>query len=568
MSRVIRVNVKNKEISQEQLREEYRFFGGRGLIAKIMTDEVDPSCDPLGAGNKLILCTGLLAGSNIPTAHRLSVGGKSPLTGGIKEANSGGTAAYAIARHGIKAIILEDLPAENDPWQILRIKADGKPELIPADQYVGLNNYALVEKLKERFGNKTSCITIGRAGEWLYRNSSLQVTDFSVGYPTRSAARGGLGAIMGSKKIKAIIIEESSSPHSFPYHDKELVQETRKKLVQNTLNNPARQWVMTVGTPALVDRMGATGFMPVRNFSGEIFEKLENISTQVYLKRVEVGGGKNSLPCQPGCILRCSGRINDSEGNFVTSGLEYETIALCGANCDIDDMETIIQIDRLCDDLGVDTIETGVTIGICMEAGKIPWGDSEAALSLIREMMEGTELGRLLGQGAAKVGAAFGVKRIPAVKGQAMSGYDSRNIKGVGVTYATSPMGADHTAGLTMQFGLDPLQKEGQVDASIKAQISSACQDNFVCMFGWGDFTQPDILPNIMKGLYGGDWDMDKIMEIGKETLKLEVAFNKAAGFTEEDNKLPEFFRTMPSPATGSVFDIDKEDLAMALDAL
>ena len=325
---------------------------------------------------------------------------------------------------------------------------------------------------------------------------------------------------------------------------------------------------MKIGTPALVDRMGATGFMPVRNFSGEIFERLEKISTQVYLKRLEVGGGKHGLPCQPGCILRCAGRINDSEGNIITSGLEYETIALCGANCDIADMETIIQIDRLCDDLGVDTIETGVTIGVCMEAGKIPWGDSKAALGLIHEMMEGTEFGRLLGQGAAVVGAALGVKRIPTVKGQAMSGYDSRNIKGVGVTYATSPMGADHTAGLTMMYGLDPLQKEGQVDASIKAQISSACQDNFVCMFGWGDFTQPDILPNFMKGMYGGDWDMDKIMEIGENTLKLEVAFNKAAGFTEADNKLPDFFKTIPSPATGSVFDIDEQDLATALEFL
>lgn len=559
---VLRVNVKRKEIRQEQFKKEYRYFGGRGLIAKFMQDEVDPTCDPLGADNKLILCTGILAGSNIPSAHRLSVGAKSPLTGGIKEANVGGTAAFSMARHNIKMIVLEDLPAENAPWQILRIKANGEAELITADQYSGLNNYALVEKLKERFGDKISSVSIGRAGEWRYKNSSLQVTDFTTGHPCRSAARGGLGAVMGAKKIKAVFLEESSSPHTFPYHNQEQVRITRKKLVDNTLSNPARAWVMKIGTPALVDRMGATGFMPVRNYSGEIFERLEEISTQAFFKRLAIGGGKNGIPCQPGCILRCSNRLNDSEGKMVTSALEYETIALCGANCDIADMETIVQMDRLCDDLGIDTIETGATIGVCMDTGKIPWGDSEAALGLIKEMMDGTEFGRLLGQGTAAVGAALGAQRIPAVKGQSMSGYDSRNIKGVGVTYATSPMGADHTAGLTMQAGLDPLQKTGQVDASIKAQINSACQDNFTCMFGWGDVAQPDILPNIMTGMYGGEWDMDKLLNIGKVTLQLEVAFNKAAGLTAADDNLPDFFKTIPSPATGSVFDVDEDDLA------
>lgn len=561
MSMVYRVNVRANTIERHELREEYMFCGGRSLIARLMTDEVPPACDPLGAENKLIICTGILAGTPVPTAHRLSVGGKSPLTGGIKEANAGGTAAGMLARHNIKAIILEGKP-ERDTWQLLCIKKDGSAELRSADGYVGLNNYDLAEKVKQNFGAEAGLISIGVAGERGYRNSTLQVLDAATGYPSRAAARGGLGAVMGSKKIKAVIIEKSALPHTFVYADKNRFDKARKLFAERTVSSPRNHGLSKVGTAVTTDVTGPTAILPVRNFSGGLFSKLDSINAAAFMKRLQVGGGKNGEACQAGCVIKCSNRFHDSNGEYLTSGLEYETIALCGANCDIGDLDAIARMDRMCDDFGIDTIELGATIGVCMEAGKIAWGDAAATIGLIEEMMEGTEFGHLLGQGTEATGTALGVSRIPTVKGQAMAGYEPRNLKGIGVTYATSPMGADHTAGLTMLPGLDYMSKAGQVAASAKLQVAFAAADSFMCMFAWLTAITPDVMPEIMAGAYGGQWDMAKVFGIAVQTLAMENAFNDAAGLGAKNHRLPAFFLTEKSQATGTVFDITAEEMA------
>ena len=561
MSLLYRINVRTKAVDRAEIKEEYKYLGGRSLIAQFMNDEVPPTCDPLGAENKLIVCTSILAGTTIPTAHRLSVGGKSPLTGGIKEANAGGTAAGMLARHNIKMIVLEDKP-ETNQWFLLVLKKDGSGQLVPADDYVGLNNYALVNQLKITFGADVGIISIGVAGERGYSNSTLQVIDAATGQPSRAAARGGLGAVMGSKQVKAIVIQKSDTPYAFPYVDKERYERARKLFVERTISSPRNFGLSNVGTAATTDVTGPTAILPVRNFSGGFFSKLESISAAAFLTRLQVGGGKNGEACQAGCIIKCSNHFNDINGEYLTSGLEYETIALCGANCDIGDLDTIARIDRMCDDFGIDTIELGATIGICMEAGKIPWGDGEAAIGLIQEMMDGTEFGHLLGQGTEATGKALSVTRIPTVKKQAMAGYEPRNLKGIGVTYATSPMGADHTAGLTMLPGLDFMSKAGQVGASAKLQVAFAGADSFMCMFAWLTAITPDVAPEIMAGAFGGEWTMAQVFAIAVKTLLLENAFNTAAGFTATDNRLPEFFLTEKSPATGTVYDITAAEMA------
>jgi len=565
MSKVYRVNVRTKTITQEELKEEYRLLGGRSLVSKVLTDEVDPTCDPLGAGNKLILCTTLLAGTTIPAAHRISVGAKSPLTGGIKEANSGGTTATYLARHNIKMIIFEDLP-ESDQWHLLKIDRDGKAELVPADEYVGLNNYALVEKLKERYGDSIAVTSIGKAGEMLYRNSTLQSIDAATGFPSRASARGGLGAVMGSKKIKAVVIERSEKPHAFQYADKERYEAARKKFVDTIINNAGMQWLREIGTPALVGITGSTAILPYRNYSGAFNEKLSTLTADQFMKNIKERGGKTGEACQVGCVLHCSNRYHDASGNYLTSALEYETIALVGSNCAISDLDMVARIDRLCDDFGLDTIETGATLAVCMEAGKIPWGDGEAAIALIEEMKAGTEFGRILGQGTLATGKALGVKRIPAVKGQSLSGYEPRNLKGTGVTYATSPMGADHTAGLTLEAPIDPLNPMGQAAVSSMLQPMFAAADSLMCLFAWFAAASADTIPELMAGVYGGEWDFNKVIDIGRQCVLREKAFNTAAGFTKEDDRLPEFFLTEKSPATGAVFDIKPIELDGVLD--
>jgi aldehyde:ferredoxin oxidoreductase len=428
------------------------------------------------------------------------------------------------------------------------------------------NYYSLVEKLKERYGKNISVISIGTAGEMQYRSSTLQIIDAATGYPSRAAARGGLGAVMGSKKIKAVVIERSETPHTFQYADKERYEAIRKKFVDITINNEGMAWLREIGTPAITDITGSLAILPVRNYSGEFYDKLESINAEQFLSKLKANGGKSGEPCQTGCVIHCSNHYNDANGEYLTSALEYETIALCGSNCDIGDFDVIARIDRLCDDFGIDTIETGATIAVCMEAGKISWGDGEAAIGLIEEMKEGTELGKLLGQGTLAAGRVLGVKRIPTVKGQAMAAYDPRNLKGTGVTYATSPMGADHTAGLTLEAPLDPLSPLGQAAVSAMLQPMFATADSLMCLFAWFSAASPETIPELMAGIYGGEWDFNKVLDVGRQSVLREKAFNTAAGFTAEDDRLPEFFLTERSPATGAVFDIKPLEIDGVLD--
>jgi len=235
MSKVIRVNTNTGRTASEELKKEYQHFGNRGLIAKVMNDEVNPKCDPLGKENKLIFSTGIFAGTPLSTGHRISAGGKSPLTGTIKEANAGGNVGYLLAQQGIKMIIIEGIPAGKD-WKILVIDKSGKAELVPAGEYVGMNNYALVDKLRGKYGKNIGVLSIGTAGERGYRNSTVQITDVTSGHPSRAAARGGMGALMGSKKIKAVVVEEAASKQAFKYADKAKFDAANKRLVNATLD--------------------------------------------------------------------------------------------------------------------------------------------------------------------------------------------------------------------------------------------------------------------------------------------------------------------------------------------
>ncbi len=568
MSGVYRINTRTREIKREELKKEQLLFGGRGLIARVMNEEVDPLCDPLGNENKLVFSTGLMAGSTIPCTHRLSVGGKSPLTKGIKEANAGGNVAYLLARHNIKMIILEDKP-EDDSWWIVRIDNTGDVQLLPADEFAGINNYSLVEKLHAKFGKDMGVVSIGVAGERGYRNSSLQVTDFINGHPSRAAARGGLGAVMGSKRMKALVVEKPSVKSKFSILDKQRYDALKTHYVECMLQSPFAA-MYKLGTPSLVDRQGLRGALPTRNFSGGFFDKLENINTNAFFTKINTNEGKTWEPCQQGCVFRCSNTYKNDKREYVTSGLEYETIGLLGSNCDIGDLDVIAEMDRLCDDLGIDTIETGASIGVCMEAGKISWSDSKAAIGLIQEMIEGTEFGHLMGQGTETLAKALGVKRIPTVKGQALPAYDPRNMKGIGVTCSTSPMGADHTAGMAVDS--EPTRKEGKVNLSVLMQNHAAVCDNIMCSFAWSAFAlnsdKLKIIVELLACMYEADWDLDKLMSVGKETLSLERAFNKAAGFSEKDDCLPEFFIKEQSSFTGSEFDITCEELVLAANRL
>ncbi|MEL7647314.1 MAG: aldehyde ferredoxin oxidoreductase C-terminal domain-containing protein [Sedimentibacter sp.] len=567
MGKFLRVNMNEKNISLEDIQEEYTYYGGRGLVAKILNNEVNAACDALGPENKLIVCPGLITGTIAPSSGRLSIGGKSPLTGTIKEANAGGIVAQQLAKLDIKAIIIEGQP-EIKSWHILKISKENV-ELLPGEKYSNMNNYQLNDELQKVYGDHVGIISIGGAGERGYKNSSIQVTGANR-YPSRAAARGGLGALMGSKGLKAIILDVKG-PLTAQYADKEKFTAAARNYIQGIKDNPVSGQAMpALGTAVLVNMVNAMGALTTRNYSSGRFEDAESISGEKLVEIQSKRGGKVGHSCHPGCAISCSNIYNNDKGEYLTSGMEYETIALVGANCGIKSLDTIAAIDRMCDDFGLDTMDTGITIGICMEAGKLAFGDDEGALALVQEMIDGTEFGKILGHGPEYVGKKLGVKRIPTVKGQGMAGYDPRALKGTGVTYATSPMGADHTAGNALgNPTVDPIKKEGQVDLSTNLQVGMATFDNLgMCIFAGFCTDDPKnvgYLLDMMTARFGGEWTVDRLFGIGVQTIAMEKQFNKAAGFTDKDNRLPDFVYNEPISPSNSVFDFTDEELNLAI---
>ena len=560
------IDMNNLTVEKGDMDQDLYELGGRGLIAQYIMKNVPPTCDALGSENRLIFCTTVFAGTKLTTAHRMSVGGKSPLTGGIKESNVGGLAAYHMADQGIKMIEVLDVPKTEGLW-ILHVDSKGLARLKDGSKYRGVNNYDFVEMIKEEYGDEVATISIGSAGERLYKNASIQVSEFRSGHPSRAAARGGIGAIMGSKGLKAIIIEKAEEKYKVEYVDEAKFNEACMTLNRLVAAGAKTDPFSNIGTISTIEVTGANGALPVDNFSGKLFPEHKELGVNKFLTNLEKRGGKNKLVCQPGCVVHCSNSYNDENGDYLTSGFEYETIALFGPNCHISDLDAIAKMDRICDDIGVDTIETANAIAMCMETGKIAWGDSEAVIGLLNELKDGTEFGNILGEGCEFVGKHLGSKRIPVVKHQALAGYDPRNTKGTGVTYATSPMGADHTAGLTMGRAFDDAGRTAQAYVSNKLQVAMCFADSMMCIFAFAHMVPKlPLLAELMANLYGGDSSFSRVSTMGVKTLLTERAFNQMAGMTSEDDRLPEFFYNERSIATGSKFDIGDVELEVLFD--
>jgi aldehyde:ferredoxin oxidoreductase len=543
-------------------------LSGRALIPRILLDEIPPMCEPLGPFNKLLFTPGFLVGQMLSSCDRISVGGKSPLTGGVKEANAGGTTGLKMVYLGIKALIIEGAPA-GDGWWTLYLNKDGG-RFDPADDVAGLGIDEAGAKLREKYGSKVAISLIGPAGEMLMASAGIQNLD-KEGFPTRIAARGGLGALMGSKRLKAIIFD-ADGLKAPPLADADLYKAAKKGFMKSLLAHPQTKVYTDYGTVAVAELAQSFGAVPVNNFSQGQFEHLEKINGDAMRDTIlERGGdGDTSHACMPGCVIRSSNCFPNPEGEKIVSPLEYETIGLAGTNLGLDSLDAIAELNREMNDVGVDTIEVGAALGVAADAGLMEFGNGEQALELVKEIRKGTPLGRILGQGAGMVGKVYGVLRVPVVKNQAISAYDPRAIKGTGITYATSPQGADHTCGLTIRAKVDHLNPtEGQVEASITGQLNTAGFDTLgACMFsGFGFSTAPpDTIRDLVKGQHGIDLGDTPLQTLGRTALKLEREFNKAAGFTTADDRLPEWMTQEPLPPTNAVFDVPEEDLDTLFD--
>jgi len=569
--RILRVDMTKLEANFEDLPADFAALGGRALTSTIVAKEVDPLCHPLGPNNKLVFAPGLVTGTKAPTSGRLSVGAKSPLTGGIKEANAGTNFAQKLGRLRIAAIVVEGKHAGED-YYLLKITNDGT-EFMNANKWSNKGLYDAYGELFKKFGDKVSISGVGIASELLGAASGVCFND-PEGLPSRYAGRGGLGAVMASKGLKFIIVDETGAPGV------EILNEEAFSMGIKKLGDALRSHDVTkpggalnsFGTCVLVNIINEAGGLPQRNFSYGQDDRSEKVSGEVKAEEIKKRGGVRPHFCSPGCIIQCSEVWTKPGGKDPVGVLEYESVWALGPNCSIYDLDEIGELNRACNDLGLDTIEAGDLIGVAMEGGLIEFGDGKGALKLLNEIKNKTPTGRILANGTAYVAQAIGVTRVPVVKGQGLPAYDPRAIKGIGVTYATTPMGADHTAGYAIATEImgvggtaDP-KDTNKSELSRNLQLATAAIDaSGYCLFiAFAVLDIPEGLEGVvdtLNGVLGTNLTVNDVAGYGKQIIDTERGFNKAAGFTAKHDRLPEFFLKEQLPPHNEVFNVTDEEL-------
>ncbi|MYI85234.1 MAG: aldehyde ferredoxin oxidoreductase [Dehalococcoidia bacterium] len=552
IDRIIRVDMTTGDVTEAAASEAYARLGGRALTSRMLLEETDARIHPLSEAAKLFIAPGLLAGTAVTTSGRTSFGFKSPLTGGTKEANVGGQLGHRLARLGIKAIVVSGASLDGGK----RLDIDGKGvRLSSADDLAGRSNYDLHRELVGEALRTRAAATIGPAGEHRMSSASVAVTD-PEGRPTRHAARGGPGAVMGAKGLKAIVVDDAEGVRTVPGENAkefkgEVVKFSKMVLDDPRVHNTSRYG--TAGVIKFVNRENVLS-MPTRNHRKGSWEEAHSISGQVIEELGKERGGK-MLPCMAGCIIKCAILYNDEHGEHVTTALEFETIALLGSNLEIGPADAVAELDRLCDDIGLDTIEVGNAIGVAMEAGVLEWGDWEGTKRLLDvDIREGTALGRIIGGGTAHVAATYGIDRVPVVKGQGLPAWEPRTLKGMGITYCSSPQGADHTAGMVTARGATP---DTLVKQSRQEQLTMMAVDSVgVCQF---TNALPGDMAAFISERFGEPVSEDELLEASRAAIETEREFNRRAGFDREDDRLPQWLRdeALPHPDGPSVFDIE-----------
>ncbi|MDH3715584.1 MAG: aldehyde ferredoxin oxidoreductase [Gammaproteobacteria bacterium] len=545
MRNYLHIDLQKQTVDKQQLHGEDIARSGRYLIAKTLLDSGAADIDPLSPDNPLIFSAGPFAGSNFSNANRTSIGCKSPLTGGIKEANAGGTLGFAMGQLQIAGFTLYQASAE---WVVIHIAKGGAISFDAADAYLGKGNFEAAELLHERYGKKVSLALCGPVGEYEGLLAGIAVSDAEL-RPSRIAARGGVGAVMGNKKVKAIVVELDRMPQ---FHDRKKVMGAVKEYRAKLLDGEVIQTMKNLGTAFMADVQNRMGGLPVRNFSEGRLVDTDKEPLKMggdFIREQNLArGGVQSHACMPGCVIECSNVYADAEGNEIVSPVEYETLGLMGTNCGLTDPDDLARMNYIANDLGVDTIETGAMMAVLMESGMAEFGDLEFMKQVFEEIRNGTEQGKFYAQGTARVGEHYGVQRVPVIKKQAISAYDPRVVEVTGITMMVTAQGADHTAGNVPTMDCTGKSLDELVAVSLEAQVTTAASDSLgLCIFG-RSITNPnaDFIVNAINDAHGTELTVDFFLELGHEALRLEAEFNEAAGFTAQDDELPEFFYTEP----------------------
>src|SRR5512144_802951 len=390
------IRLSDRSITKRELEGEAIVKAGRYFIAKTLLELGAATVDPLSPANPLIFSAGPFAGTSFSNANRTSVGCKSPLTGGVKEANGGGSFSYGLGQQKISGFTL--LGASPD-WVVIHFKKDGTIEFDDARPYLGKGNFEAQDMLHARYGKKVTIALCGPVGEYLGLIAGIAFSD-KDGRPARLSARGGVGAVMGAKRVKAIVVDLDRVP---PFHEARKVNAAIKnyaKMLQ--ADSLVQNFYAKIGTMGMADLQNGLGGLPVRNFSagqlvdvstGEKFKMGGDYISQLNVSR----GGEHTHACMPGCVIQCSNVYHDASGKEVVSPVEYETLGLLGTNCGISDPDDLAQLNHVANDLGA-------TLAVLMEAGLGAFGDVKFMTDCLAEIQRGTEQGRLWAQGTARVG--------------------------------------------------------------------------------------------------------------------------------------------------------------------
>ena len=561
--KIARINLSTGEIKVEPLDLElaHKFIGGRGLGTKILYDEGVATVEPLSPENKLIYITGPMTGAAAPSTGRYMVVTKSPLTGMIACSNSGGIWGAKLKHAGWDAIIVEGQAPE---WTYISIE-DDKIQLLDAREYLGMMSEEVDTRLKEKHGPTASVLNIGPAGEKQVLLAAI------MNDKDRAAGRSGVGAVMGSKRLKAIVVK-SSRIKLDNIADEEALKAATKRAMDVLMANPVTSsGLKQLGTAILVNIINNVGSLPTKNWQESYYEQAEDISGEALAEKYLV---------RPGACYRCPiacGRVINVNGH-VTGGPEYEPLWAYGANCGNNDLNVIDECNMLCNEYGLDAISTPCTIAAAMElyqrgaikeedcAGvPLEWGSTKALVEWTKRMGNPeTELDWLMSSGSARLCEHYGMPELSmSVKKQEMPAYDARGIQGIGITYATSNRGGCHVRGY--MISPEVLGLPQQLDRTVtddKAAWAKTFQDLTAVIDSMGHclFTSfamgAQEYTDLLNAATGTNYSAEEVLAIGDRIYNIERMFNKAAGMKPEDDRLPKRLLNDPivnGPSKGMV---------------
>jgi aldehyde:ferredoxin oxidoreductase len=527
---VLRVNLSENRISREELNAEWtaNYIGGKGLGIKYLYEELQPNTDSLSPDNKLMFFTGPFTGTIVPCSGKLAIIAKSPATNTILDCSIGGHIAPELKYAGYDAVILEG--RANVPSYILI--HDKSVEILPANELWGQGSHAVETALLEKYGHSAKILSIGPAGENLLPMACIN-SDYY-----RQAGRGGIGAVMGSKNIKAVVIKGSGDIKAANMPE---LLETVHRFMREDLLTDTNLWAHTDGTAMIVDLAQATGILPTHNFQSGSFDGYQSLNAEaVGAARV---GKKGCFSCALGC-----GNFT-RKGNRQVEGPEYETLALCGSNCGISELDAVIEFNRLCDDLGMDTISAGNITAFAMELTEkglkdfgLKFGDVETYLTVPAKIAYRDGIGAELALGVKELAARYGGGEFAMeVKGLEFPGYEPRGSWGMGLAYATSDRGACHMRSWPVAseaFGdIDPFTADGKAQLVIDLQHYNAVKFSTILCDFWA--LSLDTLAEILSLVTGREFTVAGLEETGERVVNIARLFNQREGFDRKDDTLP-----------------------------